>query len=428
MLYVKKLESIIFYSIIFLISIQLGKHFWPPFAFLQGVRIDYLSPTLYLSDIFIIALLALRLFTDNRSFLRFFSKSFLLALFLFSVLISTLFANSIDSSVYWSIKILEIILFSWYISDYKFNKVRLFRLVDVLVIAAVFQSVIAIFQFILQKSIGGSFYFIGERVFNVSTVGIATFFTKGQEILRPYGTFPHPNVLALFLSIALIFSIYFILNTKNSIRSLTYSLVSLVILLGLLVTASRVIILLTIIISLVQFIKLKKHLIYILIGVAIIMPIYILLFSGRYLIWTSIIETVQVRLSLFALNINIFKDNIFFGVGLNNTFFNSTLNSDLPIYVRFQPVHNIYMHMLVQLGAVGGVAIGIFIYKIVRRIRTIILIGKFPLVVIGLLAIEILIVGLFDHFLVTLQQGMLMGALIIGLLFNGSIVRLAGRL
>jgi hypothetical protein len=34
-----------------LIPTQLGRHFWPEWSYVLGIRVDYLSPTLYLLDL-----------------------------------------------------------------------------------------------------------------------------------------------------------------------------------------------------------------------------------------------------------------------------------------------------------------------------------------------------------------------------------------
>src|SRR6185369_2209751 len=60
-------------------------------------------------------------------------------------------------------------------------------------------------QFLLGRSIGGIFYLLGERTFNISTPGIALVNILGKNFLRPYASFPHPNSLAGFLGVAIIF-------------------------------------------------------------------------------------------------------------------------------------------------------------------------------------------------------------------------------
>ncbi len=419
MLYLKRLEGIIFYLSVFSISLQLGKHFWPPFAFINGVRVDYLSPTLYLSDIFILLLFIFTLILNPKLLLGFLSKSFILPLFLFSILISSLIAKSPDASFIWSLKILEIIFYGWYVSNVFFSKKKFGHVIDIIIIAALIQSVIAFFQFILQRSIGGNLYYLGERTFNVDTIGIATFFTSGRELLRAYGTFSHPNVLALFLSIAIILGVYYISSRKSGKRSYFYIAALFFITLGLFLTASRIIIFLTIIISLFAFIKSRKHFTYSVLVLLIIIPVYLLLFSGRYLTVEPLIDAAKIRIDLFAINLNLLFESLFFGLGLNNTFL-SVSNSTLPIYVRFQPVHNIYLHILVQVGLLGAVPAGLFILKIMTRVERIIKNKSFPAFPVALLSIGILIIGLFDHFPVTLQQGLLMSTFVCGLLFNSS--------
>src|SRR5258708_5260679 len=65
------------------------------------------------------------------------------------------------------------------------------------------ESILAIAQFFNQGSLNGVLYFLGERTFTATTSGIANASVSGELILRPYGTFPHPNVLAGYLLISL---------------------------------------------------------------------------------------------------------------------------------------------------------------------------------------------------------------------------------
>jgi len=72
-----------------------------------------------------------------------------------------------------------------------------------LLVASGYSSLIAWIQFINQSSIGGLLWFLGERTFDVTTPGIATAIMNNKLILRPYATFPHPNVLAGFITVLL---------------------------------------------------------------------------------------------------------------------------------------------------------------------------------------------------------------------------------
>src|SRR5205085_517648 len=64
-----------------------------------------------------------------------------------------------------------------------------------------------IWQFVIKGSAGGLWYYFGERTFSISTIGISSV-NLDQQILRPYGAFPHPNVLAFFLLLNIVFSFH----------------------------------------------------------------------------------------------------------------------------------------------------------------------------------------------------------------------------
>src|ERR1035437_10261792 len=51
------LSAIFFYLLVLFLPTQLGKHFWPNFSYVYGIRIDYLSPTLYFTDLLVIGLI-----------------------------------------------------------------------------------------------------------------------------------------------------------------------------------------------------------------------------------------------------------------------------------------------------------------------------------------------------------------------------------
>jgi len=45
-----------FYLLILFLPTQLGRHFFFDFSFVSGIRIDYLAPTIYLTDILVLLL------------------------------------------------------------------------------------------------------------------------------------------------------------------------------------------------------------------------------------------------------------------------------------------------------------------------------------------------------------------------------------
>ena len=49
--FLEALEKILLFLFVLLIPTQLGKHFWPEWSRVVGIRVDYLSPTLYFLDL-----------------------------------------------------------------------------------------------------------------------------------------------------------------------------------------------------------------------------------------------------------------------------------------------------------------------------------------------------------------------------------------
>ncbi len=74
--------------------------------------------------------------------------------------------------------------------------------IQTLILSASAQSLVALYQFMAQKSLGLAF--LGESQLGAQWPGIAKILMDGEAIVRPYGLFPHPNVLAGFLGFAII--------------------------------------------------------------------------------------------------------------------------------------------------------------------------------------------------------------------------------
>jgi O-antigen ligase len=107
-----------------------------------------------------------------------------------------------------------------------------------------------------------------------------------------------------------------------------------------------------------------------------------------------------------------FQKNPLLGVGLNNFLSNLPLFLSQKNYLLIQPVHNIYLLVLSELGIIGFF---FFLILLFFSLRTIL---KNKNLVVAVLLFEVLFLGLFDHYFLTLQQGQLLFALIIGLSFS----------
>ncbi|MBU1499701.1 hypothetical protein KKE48_02435, partial [Patescibacteria group bacterium] len=194
----------LFYLILFLLPVNLAKHFPVPSSYVSGILVDYLIPTLYLTDILIILLLIFWLLekkTTTNCNGRYFQALFL---FLLCLLPSVIFANSFIHALYKYLKIIEFSLFGLWIYHHRLTLSPTI-VVKSVTLAVLFQSLLAIGQWLRQSSLFG-YWFFGEQPYNPATPGIdKIIWLDGSLKIPPLATFPHPNVLAGFLVIGLVF-------------------------------------------------------------------------------------------------------------------------------------------------------------------------------------------------------------------------------
>lgn len=382
------IHELLFNLLILLLPVQLGLHFWPEWATVLGRRIDYLSPTLYLTDLLILLLFI----TWNK-----FSHSWKIIIpICFFAFINSYFSLRWQITMYSWIKVLEYGFLVLYIRQAKPNGYRISWLLS---LAVLYSSLIAIAQFFLQHSIGGPLWFLGERTFSSSTAGIAQMsLGKFGLWMRAYGTFPHPNVLGGFLAVTIPFVIASIAKQSperlpRPLRVLAMTSISLGII-ALILTFSRS----AWIVFLLGILVLGKKKIVLYTGI---------LAAGLYILSTFSVfdESVVVRQQLLYSALEILKQHAWLGVGLGN--FLVALPSSLPSkFIYFlQPVHTIYILLLSEVGVIGVIGIASLTWILRKKITI-----HWPI-------IAILLVGLVDHYPLTVQQGQLLFALFIGLLF-----------
>jgi O-antigen ligase len=407
---------------------QLGKHFWPNWSFVYGLRLDYLSPTIYLTDLFILAIFIFslpKLFTEIKNI----KQKYLLWIVFFSLslLLGLTGAKNFWAGAYGVVKLLEFSLLVYFLApNYKnFNKVILYFLV---LASVTFEAALSFLQYLNQGSLGGIFYFFGERAFNAGTPGIANASINGQLFLRPYATFPHPNVLAGFLVLSMIFLLLFSFKIKWLKMFNWFG--GILITGALLITLSRSAILLWLIYLLVLFgfwsvEKYKKRkfnplqivlFALIVIGAVIFLILQNNLILQRFLTTSLLDESVIQRQELIAQSLNMFWRNPVLGVGLNNYFNNLNVISFQSSTFLIQPVHNILLLILAETGLIGFCfVIFAFAKSIVKtfnqkQTRKYLLMALFAVV----------FLGMFDHYFLTLQQGQLLLSLILGISLSKS--------
>jgi O-antigen ligase len=357
--------KLIVFLLIFLIPANLAKHFPIDSSYVSGYLVDYLIPTVYLTDILIVLLL---IFKPLKKIPK------LLAIFLLLLLPAVFLAQSPIPAAYKWLKFLEIGLLIAWAKQYKPR-------IDLpLLLAVIFQSLLAIAQWLKQASIFG-YWFLGEQPFNPATAGIDKItWINGALKIPPMGTTPHPNVLAGFLVVALAVG----LNSKAP-KILKW-------LAGILGTASLFLTfslsgwLAWLLLGIPGLIKKKVWIYYVLIIITII-------FAAKNFSFLAPDSSFSRRSQLAQIATYMFKEHPIAGVGLNN--FTVTMDNYgyIPASTRWlQPVHNIYLLILSETGIFGVLGFGYLLIKSKKSLPLFIL----------------LFLGLFDHYPLTLQTGMLL--------------------
>ncbi len=391
-----------FLLILFLLSFptQIAKHFWPASSIFWGLKIDYLSIVIYLSEVIFIFLLASELlFGDLISYLKkaFTGKIFIFAFFGLLLIISILSFSPV-SALFAYLKAIEFLLVFLVL---KKEKELVKRHLGVIIMFWIgFELVLAVAQFISQSSLQGIFWYFGERNFSISTPGIAKTSIMGRLFLRPYGTFSHPNSLAGFTLASM--AVNFVFVKDKMLKRLIYFFGFILLCL----TFSRSSWLALLIIAFLGlFMNLKRKIFKILIfvlGVVISAFIY----SQTDFNQMSILLRKWLNLSA----IEMIKDNLLFGVGMKN--FIPQLPTYWPRdkinYLFFQPVHNIFLLLVSEIGLVGLFLLA-FSFKEFFSKQKWKLVKLIPLLV-------VIITGFFDHYWLTLQQNNLMVVLVLALI------------
>lgn len=388
------LEKWLFFLCLLFLPTQLGKHFFLDFSFIYSLPVDYLAPTIYFWDLLVFTLVALWLV--QKPYINKLALNILLV-FLLSQSLSLISAKNPGAGFFRLEQLAVGSLFGLYIASINLNNLKK-GLSLPLAVSLVFEAFLSILQFYKGGSAG--FWLLGERSFTISTPSIAKFDWFGQVMLRPYATFPHPNVMACFMVI--VSFLLFSLNLKG--RWFILLLASFAVMLSF----SRSVIL---VLSLELIYFARRHIKYLVLVLLLASPLLYVRFSSLFNY--DVISLIR-REELAEIALRIFQTSPIFGVGLNN-FINFVSSANIVSgSSRFlQPVHNIFLLSLAETGIVGFVGFVAFLgsgFLILAKK------GKEDLTKVLLFCLgAIVFLGMIDHYFLTLPQGQRLMFLIWGL-------------
>lgn len=281
-----------------------------------------------------------------------------------------------------------------------------------LAIFGTIQSLIGFWQFIAHKSIG--WWFFGESTLSPLNRDVARIFIGGGRLLRAYGTFPHPNILAAFLVLSLLSFCYFIRRNFHSGRIIYYYFLIppfFINWLGLLLTFSRAgwLVALTVITFFILLNYRDPNLIIVVVLIAtfLVISFYPLIVERARVNVDNF--SIQNRLSDYHYAWQKIKEKPLFGHGLT-------------LAVGKRPVHNLYLTIWNEMGLIGlliflSFALWNLLAGGIRQSAK----NSEEIKILKIMLLALLALGLFDHFLWTLRPGLAMFWLVAGLLtFNRS--------
>ena len=432
---INKLNIAQIFFLLFLVSLffQVRYIFPNQTAFQTGAYSDFTSISLYLSDIFL-------LLTWCFSFLPRGGVIFLKEIR--SLGIITLIAwliyglvwrfSSLTSLNWWFfVKYLELIV-AYGTSVFLFRKTGIKPLFIGLFIAlSSSQSILALWQFYIQRSVGGIIHRLGESVLSPKMLGIAKIVSSGTEYIRGYGTFPHPNLLSAFLFTSVLLCIYKFVISIAPRAKVIYSLALLVNLLGLTVTFSRAAFLALAIglIILLSFLLFSKDMIsnrekfrllaILFLSVIICFAIFQPFLATR----ATVTDDASLQRIFYAkIGLKMVEQHPVMGLGIGDSMLHMNQYSPIPLQSwQIQPIHNYFLLAAAEVGIVGAlILLWIFlshINSLWRRIKTEKDFSeKFFKLTLLLIFIGYLILMQFDHYFYTLQQTQMLLWLTLGII------------
>jgi len=415
-----KLSRFFIYAFIICLPFQINVVTYTTFVFEGGNFNPFTSVFIHLSDfLFLFAFIfwAVSIFTrEFKEKITYGNPLVLILFFVFLIAaeVSVLFAYDQFLAFSLVIRMFEFML----LYSFLINKVvRLESLINFFLISVVIQAVIAIFQYIFQSSIGLGF--LGESQIGPDVEGVAKIDVGEDKVIRPYGTLPHPNVLAGFLMTGIILCLH---KLKSKVH---FALPVLIVLVAAFILAFSRGAFLAILVAAMIYYSIKdtklnfKYLILIAVGLFFI----IVLFNLEQTFFSRMIFSDAASFNERVMYFNISKYMMYlnpFGIGIGN------FTLALPEYTsmslepwQFQPVHNTYMLIMNEVGIHGAVIfLGIFgtfavklFTKMKKAIKSEHILGALLIAAL----VGIFVVGLFDHYTFSLYPGLGLLFLIFGM-------------
>lgn len=429
--YINKIIEYGLYLLIFLLPWQ-TRWIWHQ-GFLAGEKWEYGTFSLYGIDIIIVILFILSIFVSFKQ-PKGMEKFWVLIGGFFVIGFFSIFSSSNkDLAWYAATKLMEGIALLWIIlrTSFSWQKLSL-----AFVAGGVIQALLGIYQFFSQSSPASKW--LGLASLSPADLnGVAIIENSSGRWLRAYGSLPHPNILGGYLVVCLLVLVGLIiyLHRERLVKwwsVVLYTLSFCAMFLGLVFTFSRsawlafaVSFIGIIIFSIWQR---EKRLQKILFRISVWLVLLVMTTGVMFpFLWQTRLsgngrleeKSTTLRVSYYRQAAGLISENWLQGIGLGN-YTQAVYNRDTSQNAwDYQPVHNIYVLVITEVGVFGGLVFILIIAEFVRSSSLVIISRKRELdqwfLVFTSIFFSLLIIGLFDHYLWTLSFGILLFWLVFGL-------------
>ena len=270
--------------------------------------------------------------------------------------------------------------------------------------AGVAESALGTFQFVFHTSIG--FGLLGEPVLGPLDGDIARTFVSGGRLLRAYGTFPHPNILAAFLVLSLAAWLYFFMRARARAR-IALMVPIFAVCLGLLLTFSRAgwVAAAAVVFGMCLLVRKSDRPA----AQGVLLSVSFTAFSLAVILWWAVFP----RIDIGAHDYTITSRTAGYGEAAAAIRARPWFGSGMTLRMGSDPVHSLYLSIAKETGLAG---LAVFLAWMGSALRVSFRDPSHEIRTFGIMLGSLLLLGLSDHFLWTLRPGAAMLWGVVGLI------------
>ncbi len=417
----QNLNTFLISLLIVSVFIPIRKVFITNSAYITGIFSDFSALSLYLSDIlvFLLFFFNFRAFWGGFKQLTWPSLIITGSLFIFWLIQAVLGYHTTQYlSFYYIIRVLEILILYLTISKVSFKP---FPVLSTFSIIGLLESILALSQFSIQHSLGLSFF--KESLLAIDIQGVAKIVSHGTTFIRPYGTLPHPNILAAFLFTSILISVY--LSFRKPTHKLLFFCAGLICSLGLLISFSRAGIItatifggILLITSAIKNSSVRKSILTYILLLSFGMIIFSLTIKPFLLTRATIADQAIMERTFYNhIGVRILEQHPLSGVGIGTSLLHMQQFSPIKLKPwQIQPIHNYYLLMAAESGLIVAIIFLLFIlWHLKKLLQLYIKRGSmYHLMLLCILA-GFCFLMLFDHYFYTIVPAQILLWLILGL-------------